>query len=385
VVTAPSADTAFKLAILDLRSEPVVLSVPKMKDRYYSIMLSDLTGNAHGYIGTRETGSGAGSYLIASVDWLGEVPPAVKQIYRVPAELVVALARFEIRDHAEFAKSFEKIADKIEIVPYSKFLNPKAKARKSVSPIEKLPPWYEAHSGDAEGFFRTWNFVSQFQHYSKQHKPALESAARIGMVPGEDFSRSAFTDEVWQAIEEGFAEGRALIEEKAARFGTPIDGWNWSPRDISKYGSNYLRQSAGTWKLLFPNWNFETMYPTANFDADGKQLDGAEGHYLVEFSPGRMPPAKAYWTLTVYKKSDGALFENPLGRHYIGSNTSGLGVPGKDGAIRIRVQAESPGSDEESNWLPAPKEPFYMVLRLYSPTDEALAYKARLNPVKRID
>jgi len=247
IATAPSADTAYKLAILDLRSEPVVVSVPELKGRYYSIMLADVTGNVHGYIGTRETGTGKGAYMIAPADWAGEVPPAVKWIYRVPATLVVALARFEIKDHAAFSKAFEKKTSKIRIAPYSRFLNPKAKARKAFAAIKDLPHWYDTRIGGAEGFFRTWNFVSQFQSYSRMHKPTLQRVSRIGMVPGREFRKTVFSADVWKAIEEGFEEGRALIKDKASRFGTPIDGWNWSPRDLSKYGSNYLRQSAGAW------------------------------------------------------------------------------------------------------------------------------------------
>jgi hypothetical protein len=110
------------------------------------------------------------------------------------------------------------------------------------------------------------------------------------------------------------------------------------------------------------------MYPTRYTDADGSPLSGAN-RYVVRLASAR--PVNAFWSLTIYNASDKMLVENPINRYKVGTDTQGL-VKGSDGSISIPIQAEKPTGENATNWLPAPKGGFYLILRLYQPTDAIL-------------
>ena len=73
---------------------------------------------------------------------------------------------------------------------------------------------------------------------------------------------------------------------------------------------------------------------------------------------------------------------NSIDRYKIGSADNMKA--GSDGSITIYIQADSPGKDKESNWLPAPKEPFYMLLRMYLPDIEILNGQYVISGVQRM-
>jgi len=83
-VITPNSDTPYSLGFLDLRAEPIVLSVPAVpKERYYSVQLTDGNTFNYGYIGTRSTGSEPGDYLIAGPDWKGDAPAGIPAAHRI--------------------------------------------------------------------------------------------------------------------------------------------------------------------------------------------------------------------------------------------------------------------------------------------------------------
>lgn len=43
-----------------------------------------------------------------------------------------------------------------------------------------------------------------------------------------------------------------------------------------------------------------------------------------------------------------------------------------DGSLTLYIQADSPGKDKESNWLPVGTGPFYLVLRAYAPSEAVM-------------
>jgi hypothetical protein len=117
----------------------------------------------------------------------------------------------------------------------------------------------------------------------------------------------------------------------------------------------------------------ESLYPAALLDSRNRPLDGTTGRYTLRFEPGRLPPANAFWSITMYGLDDKYLVANPIDRYAIGNRTQGL-VTGADGALTLAVQAERPTDPVlAANWLPAPRQPFYLVLRLYGPKPEALS------------
>ena len=142
----------------------------------------------------------------------------------------------------------------------------------------------------------------------------------------------------------------------------PVNGWVFTTK-TGLYGTDYLQRALVTAIGLGANLPQDAIYPVSEADADGKPYDGAQ-KYVLHFDKGQMPPAKAFWSLTMY---DAQMFfvANPLNRYTLSSRNKFK--TNQDGSVDLYIQNESPGKDKEANWLPAPKDKFVLMLRLYWP------------------
>jgi hypothetical protein len=123
---------------------------------------------------------------------------------------------------------------------------------------------------------------------------------------------------------------------------------------------------------LYGNSGAEATYPTYLVDTDGTPFDASKNKYTLTFKKGEFPPVEAFWSLTMYDGKTQLLIDNPLKRYLLNSPMMEQFVFNEDGSLTLYVQKDSPGKELESNWLPAPKGPFYLVLRLYGPEEAAL-------------
>jgi hypothetical protein len=106
--------------------------------------------------------------------------------------------------------------------------------------------------------------------------------------------------------------------------------------------------------------------------------------YVVRFAPGQLPPTRSFWSLTMYDLPGQFLVANPLNRYLINSPMLPSLKSDADGRLTLHIQHESPGQDKESNWLPAPDGPFFMVMRIYWPKPEVLDGTWKQPPVERV-
>jgi hypothetical protein len=187
--------------------------------------------------------------------------------------------------------------------------------------------------------------------------------ARIGLVPGQDFdaSKLGFLDREAIRIVPKLAlleMGLHLKRQKTT------NGWLYFTKGVGTFGTDYLLR--GMANLLGPGWNRpqDAVYPLSQKDANGDEYDGAEHKYVLRFEKGHLPPAEAFWSLTMYD-SDFFFVPNPINRYDLAQRDRLTANP--DGSVDLYLQAESPGKDKEANWLPAPKEKFVLVMRIYSP------------------
>jgi hypothetical protein len=176
--------------------------------------------------------------------------------------------------------------------------------------------------------------------------------------------------------------GRAKVRAKAESLGTNVNGWDISPANAGEFGQDYLTRSAAAWKYIYVNSAVEAMYPTANVDGGGKQLDGSSGRYELKFPKGDLPPVNYFWSLTLYDAKTQVPIENPINRYLIGDRTPGS-VKEADGSLTIYVQADKPEGNKAGNWLPAPKAPFYVILRTYGPKTAMLDGTYKIPPMAR--
>jgi hypothetical protein len=111
------------------------------------------------------------------------------------------------------------------------------------------------------------------------------------------------------------------------------------------------------------------MYPMTRTLPSGEALDGAKHRYTLTFAKDQLPPVNAFWSVTMYDGKTQLLIKNPIDRYLINSPMLKAMKRNADGSLTLYVQKDSPGKAKESNWLPAPGGPIYLVMRLYWPKD----------------
>ncbi|HSR40002.1 MAG TPA: DUF1214 domain-containing protein, partial [Phnomibacter sp.] len=147
--------------------------------------------------------------------------------------------------------------------------------------------------------------------------------------------------------------------------------------------NNYLYRMGGAILGIYGNSKEEAMYPIYSLDAENKPLNGAN-NYSIRFGPGQLPPANSFWSLTMYELPASLLVENPINRYLINSSMLDQLKKDADGSITLHIQNASPVKDKESNWLPAPKGPFMMAIRIYWPKEEALNGTWKQPPLNKV-
>jgi hypothetical protein len=378
-VQTPNSDTPYSFVGMDLRAEPIVLTVPAMeKERYFSIQLIDAYTHNFAYIGSRATGNDGGSFLIAGPGWTGETPTGVTKVIRSETEFVLAGYRTQLFNPGDL-DHVKKVQAGYKAQPLSAFLGqPAPQAASAIDFIKPLTPETQKTSPQ---FFNILNFVLQFCPTVPSEKELMTRFAKIGVGAGKTFDASELSPDVKTAVEQGMADAwkdfAALQKRIDAQEVTSGD--MFGTREFLQ--NNYLYRMAAAVLGIYGNSKQEAMYPIYSVDADGQKLDGTK-RYAVRFAPGQLPPVHAFWSLTMYELPSSLLVANPLNRYLLNSPMLPQFTRDADGGLTLLIQHESPGKDKEANWLPAPKGPFFMAMRLYWPKDEALEGQWTAPPLK---
>src|SRR5271166_3337547 len=297
-IQTPNSDTPYSFAGLDLRAEPIVLTVPVIeKARYFSIQLIDAYTFNFAYIGSRTTGNEGGSYLIGGSNWKGELPKGVKKMIRSETELLLAVYRTQLFNPGDL-DNVKKVQAGYQVQPLSAFLGqPSPNAAPAIDFIKPLTPAAEKTSPQ---LFNILNFVLQFCPTDPSETELLARFARIGVGAGKTFDASKLSPEMTKAIEDGMADAWADFAGlmKPIEAGKVTAGDLFGTREYLK--NNYLYRMAAAVLGIWGNSKQEAMYPIYAVDADGKKLDGAN-RYTVRFAPGQLPPVNAFWSLTMYE------------------------------------------------------------------------------------
>jgi hypothetical protein len=373
-IVTPNSDTPYSFLWADLRAEPLVLGVPQVEGkRYYSLQFIDLYTYNFSYVGTAATGNGEGKYLLAGPDWKGEVPKGIAKLIRAETQFVFVAYRTQLYDPEDMV-NVEKIQAGYTVQPLSQFLGtPPPPA----APKIDFPPFSREKSQSAD-FFGYLSFILQFCPTVADDKTARASFAKIGIEPGKPFDPAALSPEVRQAIAAGMAEGlKAIGAKEATETGTAL---LFGTREFMK--NNYLNRAVGAKMGIYGNDESEAYYFLWHGDASGQPLNGATNRYVLRFAKGKLPPVKAFWSVTMYNGKQ-LLVANPINRYLINSPMLPKLKLDPDGSLPIYIQKDSPGSDKEANWLPAPDGPIYLVLRCYWPEQAILDGQWKLPPVTR--
>ncbi len=370
-IQTANSDTPYSQLGTDLRAEPLVLTIPPIeKNRYFSVQLIDLYTHNYDYIGTRTTGNGGGNYLIAGPGWKGEVPAGIAKAFRCETELGWAHYRTQLIDPSDL-ENVKKVQAGYKVRTLSQFLGkPSPPAAPHIEFVAPLTPEGQRTSPD---FFKVLAFVLGFCPTHPSEVALRQRFARLGIEGGKPFEPSKLPPEILQAVKDGMADAwKAFGEFKAREIDTGKTGSAEAFGTREHLNDDHMLRMAGAVLGIYGNSKEEALYPIYFVDSAGEPLDASKKSYALRFPPGALPPVDAFWSLTLYALPSKLMYANPLKRYLVNSPMLPGFARDADGGLTLHVQHTSPGDGKESNWLPAPSGPFFMVLRLYLPKKEAL-------------
>jgi hypothetical protein len=363
-IITPNSDTPYSFVWMDLRAEPIVLTLPEVDPkRYYSVQLIDLYTHNFAYLGRRTTGSNGGNFLIAGPNWTGSAPAGITKVIRSESDIVYALYRTQLFNDRDLA-NVSKVQAGYRVQPLSAFAGTAAPA----VPVAINWPKPSTDMLDTAALFPYLNFLLSFAPTHPSEVELMKRFATIGIGAGKPFDLSRLSPETKAAFEAGVADGK---QQFAAFKRSQVDTKKVSSADFfgtrEHLQNNYMYRFAGARLGIYGNSGAEAIYSGYFVDADGMPADASKHHYVLRFPKDGLPPNDAFWSMTMYDGKSQLLVANPLKRYLVNSAMEPQLKRDPDGALTLYVQAESPGLDKESNWLPAPKGPFYAVLRIYQP------------------
>jgi len=410
---APNADTLYTIAWLDVYNEPLMLSIPEIRDRYYIVPLLDGFSEVIKVISSIDDGAKAQTLAITGPGWSGTLPDGVTEVKSSTA-IVWLLGRIYSTGTPEDYKVVNDIQDQFKLVPLSAWGKPYTPPPVVVDPDFDMKTAARAQINSMD-IYTYFNYLARLL---KTNPPKPEDAAMvaklvsIGLVPGEDFDPSKLralegqADGAIPAIAQGelgtepdvhaqahFTQGVGTISDQdfdTSKLGSldrkliklvpkigllkmalrmkqqpTTNGWLYFTEGVGSWGTDYLLRGMGN--LLGPGWNHaeDAVYPLALKDVDGNAYDGSRGNYVMHFDKGALPPVDGFWSLTMY---DNDLFfvPNAIDRYNLSQRDTFVTNP--DGSVDLYIQTDSPGKDKEANWLPAPSGEFKLILRVYGPS-----------------
>src|ERR1700733_5224826 len=314
-VLTPNSDTPYSWLGLDLRAEPIVLTLPPIeKQRYYSVQFTDAYTFNFAYLGSRTTGNDGGSFLVAGPNWKGKTPKGVKKVIRSETGLIIVVYRTQLFSPSDI-DNVKKVQAGYKVQTLSEFLG--TPVPKAAPAIDFIKPLTQEEQKTSLQFFNIVNFVLQFCPTVPSEKELRARFAKIGVGARKTFDPDKLSPEMKAAIEQGRADARAEFAGGVKQLddGRLTSGDLFGTRQSMK--NNYLNRWLGTIGI-YGNSKQEAMYPVYGIDADGQKLSGAN-RYTIRFAPGQLPPVNAFWSLTMYKMPASLLVANPLNRYLLNS------------------------------------------------------------------
>ncbi|MGJ7511634.1 DUF1254 domain-containing protein [Variovorax sp. GT1P44] len=363
-IVTPNSDTPYSILWMDLRAEPMVITVPAVdKRRYYSVQLVDGNTYNFGYIGSRATGNDPGSYMVAGPDWKGPTPPGIGKVFFSTTPFSATIFRTQLFNPKDMP-NVVKVQSGYKAQPLSSFL--KQPSPPAAATLKFLPA---TTAGIKENFFEYLDAALLYVPQTPEDAAVRARIARIGIGPGKTFEFRDLSLEHKAAVGLGMKEGDEKVDKFLAGGTKNVDGWKVGSAfgDRNFYKGNWLLRAAAAKGGIYGNDAVEATYPLTRTTAAGETLDGSKHNYTLTFPAGRLPPVDAFWSVTMYDGKTQLLIRNPINRYLINSPMLPGMKKNPDGSLTLYIQKKSPGKARESNWLPAPDGPIYLVMRLYWP------------------
>ena len=390
VVVRPNFDTLYSVAYIDVREEPMVLSVPDTHGRYYLMPLLDMWTDVFASPGWRTTGTQAGTFLMVPQGSAGDGArlvgerglPTDTQVLEAPTPVVWLIGRTRTDGPADYA-AVHAIQDGYRLTKLSQWGKaPNAPAFTPDPSVDmQTPPKSQVDTMPADRYFALAADLLKTHPPHATDQPMLARLRRIGFEAGRNFDAKAQDPAIQRGIEQAAVDGQKLMQWKAPTIAQVVNGWSMNTDTMGVYGNYYLKRAMVAQLGLGANVPEDAIYPLNLGDGAGQPLDGTKS-YRLHFGKDDLPPVEAFWSVTLYD-SDGFQVPNALDRFAL-SSWMPFAKNG-DGSLDLLIQADSPGTEREANWLPAPKAPFNLTMRLYAPQQSVLTGQWSPPPVERVE
>lgn len=377
-VVRPNFDTLYSSAWLDLSEGPVIVSTADTNGRYFLLPMLDMWSDVFAVPGKRTNGTGAAHFALTPPGWHGTLPAGVEQIH-APTTHVWIIGRTQTNGPKDY-DAVHKIQDGYRITKLADWGKPPRPIEQKIDPSVdvKTDPLKQVNSMPAADYFR---YGAELMKANPPHATDWSTIARmkrIGIEPGR-FDASKVSPDV---LAKGVAAGLKAMQDKLPTLARIANGWQMNTDTMGVYGNFYLKRAIVAMAGLGANQPDDAIYPLNIVDAGGQPVMG-EHNYVLHFNKDELPPADAFWSLTMYD-AEGFQVANPINRFAIGDRDA-LKY-NADGSLDLYIQNANPGPDKESNWLPTPASgKLGLTLRLYAPKAAALDGRWNPPPIKRVN
>lgn len=381
-VVRPNFDTLYSIAWLDLSKEPIIVSAPDTNGRYYVLPMLDMWSDAFAVPGKRTIGTKAANYAVVASGWKGKLPDGIEMI-QSPTPYAWIILRIQTNGPSDY-EAVRKIQDGYRVTPLSQWGKPPVVAAFKADPSVdmKKKPLDQVNQMPAKAYF---TYAAELM---KVHPPHLTDWSilarlkRIGIEPGKTLNWENVDPTIQDALTRASGDALKAMYAKAPTIARVADGWQMNTDTMGVYGNYYLKRAIVAMIGLGANPCDDAIYPLNIGDVDGKPLKG-ENNYVLHFSKEQLPPADAFWSLTMYDHT-GYQVPNAIDRYAIGDRDKL--VFNQDGSLDLFIQHENPGPAKESNWLPSPPTgTLGITLRLYAPRPAAIYGRWTPPPVQRVE
>ena len=382
-------DTLYSIAYLDLTKEPMVVSSPDTDGRYFLLPMLDAWTDVFASPGWRTTGTKAQTFLIAPQGWRPDLRDRVIDDFKLPKDTqridaptpyIVIIGRTKT-DGPQDYDAVHKIQAGYKVTPLSQWGKPPQPMTVKIDPSidMKTPPKKQVDTMPAGRYFA---YAAELLKVNPPHitdQPMIDQLKKIGILPGQSFDFDKADPTIQKVLVSAREDAQKLMEWAVPTLARVTNYWSMNTNTMGVYGNYYLKRAIIAQLGLGANVPEDAIYPFNLGDETGKPLDGAN-KYTLHFDKAAIPPVDAFWSITLYDQ-EGYQVGNSLNRFAVSSWMPFQYNP--DGSLDLYFQNESPGADKEANWLPAPKGPFNLTMRLYAPKSEARTGKWNPPPVMR--
>ena len=381
-VVRPNFDTLYSSGWLDLTKEPVVVSAPDTGGRYYLLPMLDMWSDVFASPGWRTTGTQAENFLVTPPGWTGMTPDGFTQI-KAPTPYVWIIGRTKTDGPADY-DAVHKVQAGYKITPLSQW------GKEPVPPVVKIDPAVDMKTSPkvTVDTMKAGPYFARAAELLKLHpphitdQPIIARLERIGFEVGKSFDLNAADPAIQKGLESAPEDAQKLMQWKIPTMARVASGWSMNTDTMGVYGNYYLKRAIiaqdKVSELTYQRMrSIRSTSPTTPVSRST-----APATYTIHFDKGEAPPTQAFWSITFIRSMTASRSRIPLNRFAVSSWMPFKYNP--DGSLDIYFQNESPGMDKEANWLPAPKGPYSLTMRIYAPKADALTGKWNPPPVMKV-